>query len=213
VIDDHPLTALGVAQFLQQMGIEDVPTVSEAGQALHHIAGRGAPCLAVVDFWLGDGASTTIVNDILALAPSCRVLMTSGDTHPAIARKAQAAGAHGFVPKAHSPQLLHQAVTALLSGNEWFDAPLPARPAAASASAIRMTANELGLTPRQAQVLSLVLQGRPNQSIAQHLHLSPHTVKEHVAAVLQRLGVHNRIEAITQLQGVALELAPADALG
>jgi hypothetical protein len=54
-----------------------------------------------------------------------------------------------------------------------------------------------------------VLRGLPNPGIAQLLHLSPHTVKEHVAGALQRLGVHSRIDAITRMQGIALELPPS----
>ncbi|MGX8249822.1 LuxR C-terminal-related transcriptional regulator, partial [Escherichia coli] len=91
------------------------------------------------------------------------------------------AGAHGFVLKSQPPQVLQQALAALLRGETWFPAAPLAPQSPGGAHAIRMTAAELGLTPRQAQVLDLVLRGLPNPSIAQLLHLSPHTVKEHVA--------------------------------
>ncbi len=208
VIDDHPLTAMGVSEFLKQFGLSEVHAV--AGEGLQCMAGRGSPHLAIVDFWLGASAGTDVVREIRTLAPACRVLMTSGDTHGAIALKARAAGAHGFVLKSQPPQVLQQAVAALLRGETWFPAaPLAPQPPG-GAHAIRMTAAELGLTPRQAQVLDLVLRGLPNPSIARLLHLSPHTVKEHVAGALQRLGVHSRIDAITRMQGIALELPPSD---
>jgi DNA-binding NarL/FixJ family response regulator len=209
VIDDHPLTALGMAEFLKQFGVAEVHAVAGPDEGLQCIASRGSPLLAIVDFWLGAGAGTDVVRDIRTLAPACRVLMTSGDTHGAIALKARAAGAHGFVLKSHPPQVLEQALAALLRGEPWFtEAPLQPT-AQGGPHAIRMTAAELGLTPRQAQVLDLVLRGLPNPGIAQLLHLSPHTVKEHVAGALQRLGVHSRIDAITRMQGIALELPPS----
>lgn len=59
----------------------------------------------------------------------------------------------------------------------------------------------LGLTPRQGDVLALVLQGLPNKRIALLLDLSESTVKEHVSGILQRLGVSSRVQAITLLRG------------
>ena len=99
VIDDHPLTAMGVSEFLKQFGLSEVHAVADAGEGLQCMAGRGSPHLAIVDFWLGASAGTDVVREIRTLAPACRVLMTSGDTHGAIALKARAAGAHGFVLK------------------------------------------------------------------------------------------------------------------
>lgn len=208
VVDDHPLTAMGVSQFLKQFGMAEVHTVADAAEARQCLAAKGAPRLAVVDFWLADAAGTEVVQDIRARAPGCCVLMTSGDPHGAVALKARAAGADGFVLKARPPQVLEQALASLLRGEPWFDSAALAPQPPGGTHAIRMTAAELGLTPRQAQVLDLVLRGLPNPRIAQLLHLSPHTVKEHVAGALQRLGVKSRIDAITRMQGIALELSP-----
>ncbi len=58
------------------------------------------------------------------------------------------------------------------------------------------TLAEIGLTPRQAEVLSLLLQGLPNKLIARQLNLSVETVKDHVAAVLRALGVSSRTQAV-----------------
>ena len=65
---------------------------------------------------------------------------------------------------------------------------------------------DLGLTLRQGQALELLLQGLANKQIAAALNLSEHTVKDHVAAILERLGARNRVEAIARLRGVRLEL-------
>jgi DNA-binding NarL/FixJ family response regulator len=73
---------------------------------------------------------------------------------------------------------------------------------------------DIGLTPRQAEVLSLLLQGLPNKLIARQLNLSVETVKDHVAAVLRALGVSTRTQAVlavsqmTQGQGVGFSWRP-----
>lgn len=70
----------------------------------------------------------------------------------------------------------------------------------------------LGLTPRQGDVLALVLQGLPNKRIALVLDLSESTVKEHVSGILQRLGVSSRVQAITLLHGRHLTVASTQPL-
>ena len=69
-----------------------------------------------------------------------------------------------------------------------------------------MTPAELGLSTRQGQVLALVLQGLPNKRIALQYDLSESTVKEHMSAILLRLGARPRVEAITRLRGRRLVL-------
>jgi DNA-binding NarL/FixJ family response regulator len=86
-------------------------------------------------------------------------------------------------------------------------APLAGAPHAHDDDAVggrAVTAAELGLSARQAQVLWFVLHGASNKRIAQRLALSEATVKEHVSAVLRRLSVASRIEAIARLRGCRL---------
>lgn len=66
-------------------------------------------------------------------------------------------------------------------------------------------AAELGLTPRQGEVLAMLLLGLPNKRIARALNVTEATVKEHVTGILGRLGVANRVEAILRLHGRAIE--------
>jgi DNA-binding NarL/FixJ family response regulator len=59
-----------------------------------------------------------------------------------------------------------------------------------------MTLDKIGLTPRQTDVLALLMQGQPNKLIARELNLSVETVKDHVAAVLRALNVSSRTQAV-----------------
>lgn len=205
VVDDHPLVAEGARQLLQSLPVVEQVMLCESGdKALTLIASMGPPVLTVVDFWLDGVDSSCFVKDMLSLAPRTRILMTSGDKHPGIADKARAAGAHGFIGKNRPATEFLQAAKVLLSAQTWFtsdaqhdDWQPPTR--------LRMSARDLGITVRQSQVLTLVLKGKPNRFIAEELNLSEHTVKEHMTALLQRLGASNRVELITRLHAVDLE--------
>jgi DNA-binding NarL/FixJ family response regulator len=84
--------------------------------------------------------------------------------------------------------------------------PLSAEPAAASASQGGLTPADLGLTPRQGEVLSLVLKGLPNKLIARKLDIAEGTVKAHISAVLQALKVSTRTQALIAATRLGLRL-------
>jgi DNA-binding NarL/FixJ family response regulator len=111
----------------------------------------------------------------------------------------------GFIPKTANAQLLLAALRLVLAGgvyvptdNGGFDDLRP-RPVAKP--------SELGLTVRQADVLKLLVQGKPNKLICRDLRLSEGTVKVHVSAILRALNVHTRTQVVIELarRGVRLE--------
>jgi DNA-binding NarL/FixJ family response regulator len=132
------------------------------------------------------------------------------------------AGAMGFVTKRTTPQALLQALRAVLQGvivvpDELSPEPLPEPDAVTAHVAVRPLAGlpepgsepgldgraslraclrSLGMTPRQLDVLELLLQGKPNKLIARELRLSVETVKDHVRAVLRTLNVTTRTQAV-----------------
>ncbi|MBF9264607.1 LuxR C-terminal-related transcriptional regulator [Paracidovorax cattleyae] len=210
VVDDHPLVARGMAEFLRiHPRLDDARHAHETSEALRIIASHGSPVLALVDFWLSEGAATSFIDNLFAMSPSTRMLIVSADHHPAIVLKARSSGAHGFIHKRESPETFHAAVNAVLDGAAWFESEATASLSgtalgAATPREIYLAPADLGLTPRQGQILALVLEGLPNKPIANTLHLSEHTVKEHLTAILQKLGVSNRVELISRLRGVRI---------
>jgi DNA-binding NarL/FixJ family response regulator len=80
---------------------------------------------------------------------------------------------------------------------------------AAEGGATRTTPRELGLTARQAQVLALILQGKPNKVICRELGLAEGTVKIHVAAILRALNVSTRTQAVIEASRLGLQLEGA----
>lgn len=206
VIDDHPLSASGIADFLLShcgFGLaRPVSNVVEFWVALDPI---NPPSLAVVDFWLPDGASLGLLAELKRRCPTTRLLAISADDDAAVLDKVRLAGADGFLHKQESPKVFSLAVAALLQGDSWFYGGVKSAGREFPHKELPVTAIELGLTARQGQVLAMMLKGLPNKRIALNLSLSEQTVKEHVSGILARLGARNRIEVITKLRGRKLE--------
>jgi DNA-binding NarL/FixJ family response regulator len=121
---------------------------------------------------------------------------------------ALAAGARGYVAKTASPQDLLEAVRTVLAGGRSVTRDFARAPAKVEG----VPAQALGLTQRQAEVLRLMMQGKPNKLICRDLRLSEGTVKVHVSAILKALNVHSRAQAIVELarRGVAVEKSGRD---
>jgi len=207
VIDDHPLSASGIADFLlSHCGFGQARPVSSIAEFWAILDAAQPPSLAVVDFWLPEGASLPLLVQMKRQYPATRLLAISADDNSAVSDKAREAGADGFLHKQEAPEIFGRAVAALLRGDTWFHSgPFAVTGSNQPLKELPVTAAELGLTARQGQVLAMMLKGLPNKRIALNLSLSEQTVKEHVTGILERLGARNRIEVITMLRGKKLE--------
>ncbi|BEP93624.1 response regulator transcription factor [Acidovorax sp. sif1233] len=206
ILDDHPLVARGVAEFLRlRLPYLEVAVAGCADDFLPLVATRGAPAIALVDFWLAEGAALGLIALVREHCPGTALAVVSGDDDPAMMERVRQAGAHGFIHKQTPPEIFAQAVEALLGGLAWF-VPAPPGNQPPRSRDLPVTPAELGLSVRQGEILALVLQGLPNKRIALQYDLSESTVKEHMSAILLRLGARTRVEAITGLRGRRLVL-------
>jgi DNA-binding NarL/FixJ family response regulator len=131
------------------------------------------------------------------------VVVLSASEQPDIVMRALDAGAMGFIPKTSSNEVLLGTLRLVLSGGVYLPAEVLRRsPIQASAASYR----DLGLTQRQAQVLALVVQGKPNKIICRELALAEGTVKIHVTAILKALDVTNRTQAVIAVGKLGLKL-------
>lgn len=207
VIDDHPLLAIGISDFLRShCGFELAKSVSSIAEFWEALDLAQPPSLIVTDFWLAEGASQPLLAQMKRQCPAARLLAISADDSAAVKNKAREAGADGFLLKQEAPEIFGRAVAALLRGENWFQAhSFAVTESMQRRQELPVTATELGLTARQGQVLAMMLKGLPNKRIALNLQLSEQTVKEHVTGILERLKARNRIEVITMLRGKKLE--------
>ncbi len=202
ILDDHPLVGRGMAQYLQSVRPElSVRAVTTWIETLQLVQMHGDPRVLVADLWLAEGNSLPLLAQWHALHPETPWLAISADDDPATAQRVRAAGAQGFVHKQASPETFGQAILTVLGGGQWFEAGQALGGKDPARREWQVTPAELGLTPRQGDILALLLKGLSNKRIALALDITESTVKEHVTAILERLGVRTRVEAIMALQG------------
>lgn len=197
VVDDHPLVASGIANFLiTQCRFKQAYVVTNEEDCYRQIRDNGPPRLLVIDFWLSSGTALKILKEIKQLYPQVRLLVVSGDDNNDLWRKIHAAGGHGFVLKSEPPEIFSQAVFALADNQTWFP-----EGNEFSVNKNNEKLNKFNLTPRQIDVLNMIMRGLPNKRIAAQLSISEPTVKEHISNILKKIGVNSRVEAITLLHG------------
>ncbi|WP_424193458.1 LuxR C-terminal-related transcriptional regulator [Ampullimonas aquatilis] len=206
VVDDHPLVARGIADYLRtHCGFCRVEAICRLADLWTNIGQFGAPTLALVDFWLSDGTALPVLAKLREAYPATRILVMSGDDDPAVRDKVRRLPVDGFLLKHAEPGVFAQAIAGVLRGEPWFDEMSPVDQVG-GVRYLPISAAELGLTPRQGEVLALMLKGLPNKRVAQMLSLTEQTVKDHISGILERLGARNRIELITRLQGRQIDV-------
>jgi DNA-binding NarL/FixJ family response regulator len=223
LVDDHPLVLAALQAVIQSIGTDTtVVGVDSAAAARAALAADADYDLVLLDLALGDADGFDVLVEFRAAYPAMPVVVVSASDRASDVIRAIDSGAMGYVPKKSSHGELHEALRMVMTGSMYVppsmlglefgrsraggdtvpgvmrnlgDAPLG--PAAQPEPHQKLPRIEdVGLTPRQAEVLSLLLQGLPNKLIARQLNLSVETVKDHVAAVLRALGVSSRTQAV-----------------
>jgi DNA-binding NarL/FixJ family response regulator len=127
--------------------------------------------------------------------PSVPVVVVSANDDPAVIRRCMDFGASGFIPKTLGTEAMRAAIVRVLKGGVWTppDVDLAAGSDAETSALMTRLAT---LTPQQVRVLMMLSEGLLNKQIAYELSVSEATVKAHVSAILQKLGVESRTQAV-----------------
>jgi DNA-binding NarL/FixJ family response regulator len=210
VVDDHPLILEALHHVLKQLDADvEVHGAQSAEQAIALLDQHGDADLLLLDLGLPGIDGLEFLGKVRGQNPSVPVVVLSASDIRDHVMRAIDLGAMGFIPKSSSNQVMLGALRLVLSGGVY----LP--PAALLADGERsmsspgprvstITARDLGLTERQAQVLGLILQGKPNKLICRELDLAEGTVKIHVAAILRALNVSTRTQAVIEASRLGL---------
>ena len=222
LIDDHPLILSALKTVIEGFR-EGVKVIcADSAAVARALLKRDADFqLVLLDLHLGDANGLDLLTEFRAAHPSLPVVVISASDRSSDVIRAIDLGAMGYVPKRSSTEMLTQALQLVLSGGIYVPplnlsldsnvlagdpAPAPASIAATAKPAPSQVGAELdglSFTPRQNDVLALLLQGMPNKLIARELGLSVETVKDHVAAVLKVLGVNSRTQAVLAVSELA----------
>lgn len=158
--------------------------------------------LVLLDLALSDSSGLATLLQVRAAAPAARIVVLSADERVETVMAALDGGAAGFIPKTTESRLMRNAIATVIAGGVYV-------PPAATGSVVVaevVAAETLGLTPRQVDVLRLLIDGRSNKSIALALELAPSTVKTHLEDIFQRLDVHSRTQAVVAAARLGLRL-------
>jgi DNA-binding NarL/FixJ family response regulator len=213
LIDDHPLILSALQSIIRGLGDDvQVSGVASGAAARELLQKDSAFDLVLLDLHLGDIDGFDLLTELRSTYPALPVVVVSASDRASDVIRSIDLGAMGFVPKRASNETLFEALHMVLSGGIYVP-PMSMTPGLSGASSEDgagsvanaaqsrgfqepVNLSSLGLTPRQCDVLALLLQAKPNKLIARELGISVETVKDHVAAVLRVLNVSSRTQAV-----------------
>ena len=197
IVDDHPLFREGLKTLL--MALAPAVRISDAGTVAQAIAvsAADAPDLILLDMNLPGPSRLDALRQVKAAHEAASVVVVSGDEDPALIRRAIDEGAAGYIPKTSDASLTVQALRLVLANGIYLPrAALTAAAQVPSPSESSKAAGEPEFSGRQLAVLKCLLQGKANKVIARELDIAEGTVKAHLWAIYQALGVNSRAQAM-----------------
>lgn len=197
VADDHPLFRGALIQAIT--GISETGTVLEAGDfasAKKIVEANADADLILLDLFMPDASGLSGLISLHGIHATIPIIVISAFDDPTTIRRALELGASGFISKSASMEKIRSAVLTVLGGGVSAACDLGVE----SDQEISDLISRLqSLTPQQARVLGMLAEGLLNKQIAFELAVSEATVKAHVSAVLQKLNVDSRTQAVIQL--------------
>ncbi|HKW82878.1 MAG TPA: response regulator transcription factor [Burkholderiaceae bacterium] len=227
LIDDHPLILQALQSVIQGLGSDTTVVGAGSARAARDTLKADPDFdLVLLDLQLGDADGFDVLVEFRAKYPALPVVVVSASDRTSDVIRAIDLGAMGFVPKRASNDTLFEALHMVMSGGIYVppmtmgsEPPAPKPDGDTVPSVLRVLREQsedsgfqqqsplatLGLTPRQTEVLALLLKGHPNKLIARELNVSVETVKDHVAAVLRTLNVSSRTQAVLAVSQMSIQ--------
>lgn len=189
IADDHPLFRSALAHAVGKVWPDAaIIEASSAAEARAALVDGGAEAL-LLDLHMADSSGLSVLMDLRQDYPALPVVIVSASEEPRVAAAAAQLGAAGFIPKSSSLDAMREGLTAVQGGDGWF-------PQGGDCGADDDLARIASLTPAQRRILAAIRQGLLNKQIAYELAISEATVKAHITAILRKLGVGSRTQAV-----------------
>ena len=205
IADDHPLFRGALKQALS--GVADVTTILEAGDfesTKTRVAANEDIDLLLLDLSMPGASGLSGLISLRGVHSEVPMVVVSAHDDPETIRRALELGASGFISKSASMDEIRNAVRTVLSGGittpDGVDLGVERDPEISD-----LIKRLQSLTPQQARVLGMMAEGLLNKQIAYELSVSEATIKAHVSAVLQKLGVDSRTQAVILLSKIGSE--------
>lgn len=196
IVDDHPLfrgalnqalsTSIDGAQIIEAGSLDELGEVLGAEEEVD---------LVLLDLAMPGVQGLSGLLFLRAQHPEIPVVIVSASEDPGTVRRALEFGASGYVPKSFPVEDIRTAIRQVLAGHVWSP-PGISLDAAVDPEATELAKRLATLTPQQVRVLMMLGEGLLNKQIAYKLGVSEATIKAHVSAILQKLGVDSRTQAV-----------------
>ena len=195
IVDDHLLFAQAIRSTLEHNGIDVVAIATDGAEAMRAVRDH-RPDLAIIDIGLPDQSGLALGKQILDDTGATKVVAVTALDDARVAKEAVRLGFSGYIMKETPVPRFVAAVLAAMDGQVVVPHRIAARVAGARSRRER-EAGILGdqLTPREYDVLELLVEGVGSETVAARLGISPNTVRTHIQSILTKLQVHSRLEA------------------
>lgn len=195
IVDDHPLFRGALNQALSStdgmIEVREAASLDELGNLLSEDSNVD---LILLDLAMPGVQGFSGLLYLRAQHPEIPVIIVSATEDPVVIRRSIDFGASGFVPKSQPTNAIREAVDKVMAGEIWIPADLAAAPS--DDETVDLVRRLSTLTPQQVRVLMMLGEGLLNKQIAYKLNVSEATIKAHVSAILQKLGVDSRTQAV-----------------
>jgi two-component system, NarL family, response regulator NreC len=194
LIDDHPIVRQGLRNLLQTE-----PSFAVVGEADDGIMGvdlvqRVKPDVLVVDLMMPGLNGLDLIKLVLKSQPQLRILVLSMQSADSYVVEALNCGAAGYVLKETGPSEIIDAIRTVVAGARYLSPKLAERVLNTSTGSKKVTDPYETLTPREREILHLVVDGNTSAQIAKKLVLSPRTVELHRSRIMKKLDLHNQTD-------------------
>ncbi|MGH1454521.1 MAG: response regulator [Paracoccaceae bacterium] len=196
IVDDHPLFCDALSMTLQAVvGIIEIHTVSNLEQAFDWLSENDVPDVIVLDLNLPDVQG---LDGLVRLKNRARtpIMVVSSMAENKVISSTIRAGASGFVPKHSQREVFQSAFAAIARGETFIPPGHMLVPEDEASSGDDVVARLASLTNQQGRILQLICEGKLNKQIAYDLTIAETTVKAHVTAIMRKLGVQSRTQAV-----------------
>ncbi|PWW40160.1 response regulator [Chromohalobacter israelensis] len=206
VADDHPLFRAALNQALRQVAPQAEIVEADTMEATTDMVLRHPDAdLILLDLHMPGAHGFSGLIQLRGQSPEVPVVVISGSEEPPVVRRAIDYGASGFIPKSSSLDIIAEAIRQVLEGEVWLPEEMVDILGESNEEEARFAEAIASLTPQQFRVLNMLNEGLLNKQIAYELNVSEATIKAHVTAILRKLGVHSRTQAVIAAQKLEVE--------
>jgi DNA-binding NarL/FixJ family response regulator len=194
LIEDHQALREGLELLLDREGLDVVGTAGTAAEG-RVLVEELAPDVALVDIRLGEDSGITLTGELIDGDPERRIVLYTGSADVDLLISGLDSGARGYALKDGTPAELTAALHLVAEGGTYVDPRLHS-----SLLSRKATQSQRMLSKREREIMDLLAQGMTGEQVAEHLFLSPETIKTHIRNAM------NKLEATTRVHAIAIAL-------